>query len=277
MIFAFVDESGHPHPNDSCTRPVLAVVCIDARNLRMLNTELFHLKHNLLGKEQFEIEAKANHLLNRATFRNRPEKRELVEAFFEMCRNFPFTLFAIVMERPLTPPPTDRDILPMPFRYILYRVNRFVETEQPDDLAVLLFDGDGSQYNRLSGRFSNWLYKSLRGRSLRTLAESPFFVDSQFTPGIQVADMAAGVIRIFQENNLHIRIPSGDPFLSAIARYYRILEQKTLNLVPLTGTGYWYGLYFMSERMHHVLEPLEEDNEEEAQLGAMNETEERSL
>ena len=86
MIFAFVDESGHPHPNDSCTRPVLAVVCIDARNLRMLNTELFHLKHNLLGKEQFEIEAKANHLLTRATFRNRPEKREFVEAFFEIIR-----------------------------------------------------------------------------------------------------------------------------------------------------------------------------------------------
>ena len=84
----------------------------------------------------------------RATFRNRPEKREFVEAFFEMCRNFPFTLFAIVMERPLTPP---------------------------------------------------------------------------------------------------------------------------------TGTGVWYGLYFMSERMHHVLEPLEEGNEEEANSGAMNETEERSF
>jgi hypothetical protein len=262
MIFAFVDESGHPHPSDSCTRPVLAVVCIDARDLRTLNTELFHLKRNLLRKEQFEIEAKANKLLTRATFKNRPEKREFVEAFFEMCRNFPLTLFAIVMERPLTPPPTSRDILPMPFRYILYRVNRLVETEKPDDLAIVLFDGDGSQYNRLSERFSNWLYKSLKGRSLRTLAESPFFVDSAFTPGIQIADMAAGVIRIYQENNLHIRVPPADPFLSAIARYYRILEQKTVDLVPPTGTGSWYGFYFMSERMHHVLESVEEDDEE---------------
>ncbi|MDO8750190.1 MAG: DUF3800 domain-containing protein [Dehalococcoidia bacterium] len=254
MIFAFVDESGHPHPKDSSTRPVLAAACFDARDLRALNTELFHLKRQLLGKEQFEVEAKANQLLTRSTFRNRPEKREFVEAFFDMCRNFPFKLFAVVMERPLTPPPIDRDILPMPFRYILYRVNRYVELEEPDDLGVVLFDGDGTQFNRLSERASNWLFKSQGGQSLSHLAESPFFVNSEFTPGIQIADMAAGVIRIYQENTLHRHIPSGDPFLSAISRYYKILEQKTVDLPRPVGTGIWYGIYFMSERMHHVLE-----------------------
>ena len=34
MIFAFMDESGHPHPKDASTRPVLVSVCIEDKNLR---------------------------------------------------------------------------------------------------------------------------------------------------------------------------------------------------------------------------------------------------
>ncbi|MCH7800238.1 MAG: DUF3800 domain-containing protein [Chloroflexi bacterium] len=41
------------------------------------------------------------------------------------------------------------------------------------------------------------------------LADNPFFVDSRLTPGIQVADMVAGVIRIYQENELNRHIPQG--------------------------------------------------------------------
>ncbi|MDO8531975.1 MAG: DUF3800 domain-containing protein [Dehalococcoidia bacterium] len=254
MIFAFIDESGHPHPNDSSSRPVLAAACFEASELKNLNTQIFRLKSSLLGKEQFEIEMKAKDLVTRATFRRRPDKREFVEAFFEMVRNAHLTLFAVVMERPLTPPPTDKDVLPMPFRNILQRVNRFVETESPTELGAIMFDGNGSQYNQLAERFSNWLFKSRQGQSLTHLAESPFFVDSRYTPGIQVADMIAGVVRIYQENNLNRSIPRGDSFLSAIARYYKIVEQKTVDLTPPTGTQPWYGIYFMSERMHHVFD-----------------------
>jgi hypothetical protein len=254
MLFAFIDESGHPHPNDSSSRPVLAAACFEASELKNLNTQLFRLKNSLLGKEQFEIEMKAKDLITRATFRRRPEKKEFVEAFFEMMRNARVTLFAVVMERPLTPPPTGKDVLPMPFRYILYRVNRLVETGSPQELGAIMFDGNGSQYNQLAERFSNWLFKSRRGQSLAHLAESPFFVDSRYTPGIQVADMVAGVVRIYQENNLNRFIPRGDPFLSAIARYYKIVQQKTVDLTPPTGTEPWYGIYFMSERMHHVFD-----------------------
>ena len=74
--------------------------------------------------------------------------------------------------------------------------------------------------------------------------------------------MVAGVIRLYQENNLHMKRSVGDPFLSAISRYYGILEQKTVDLVSPTG-GPWYGIYFMSERMHHVLDPVGEDEVEE--------------
>ena len=255
MLFAFIDESGQPHPNDPSTRPVLATVCVRAEDLRALNTGLYRLKRDILGKDQFRVEAKANELLTRGTLKRCPDKREFVESFFEFVNNFPLVVFAIVMERPLMEPPKDRNILPMPFRYILQRIDRLTELGDMGsgtDLAAVMFDGDGSQSHRISERFSNWLFRSHSGRALTRLAESPFFVDSKFTPGIQVADMVAGVIRIYQENRLNEGVPAGDHFLTAISRYYRAVEQKSTNLPsPTDSSENWYGIYFMPERLHH--------------------------
>jgi len=257
MLFAFMDESGHPHPKDATTRPVLVSVCIDAQDLRAVCTELFKLKRRILQKEH-TFEAKAKKLITRSTFRNRPEKREFVESFFDMCRNLQLTVFAAIMERPQSPPPTDIDFLPMQFRHLLYRINRLLVLEKENELGAIFFDGDGSQYNHLAIRFNNWLYKSRGGQSLVNLVESPFFVDSRLTGGIQIADMIASVIRIYEENELFRAPPTGDAFLSSISRYYRIIKEKTRNLEAPNGF-IWYGFERMPERLHYGPTEPEED------------------
>ena len=84
------------------------------------------------------------------------------------------------------------------------------------------------------------------------MAESPFFVDSKFTPGIQVADMVAGVIRIYHERRLNEGVPDVDEFLSAINRRYEAIRRKSMNLsLPATAQPL-YGIYFMPERVHHA-------------------------
>lgn len=60
MLFAFMDESGHPHPKDASTRPVLVSVCIEDKDLRNVCTELFKLKRRILNKDNDEFEAKAS-------------------------------------------------------------------------------------------------------------------------------------------------------------------------------------------------------------------------
>ena len=97
MLFSFMDESGHPHPNDSATRPVLVSVCIKDKDLRNVCTELFKLKRRILNKDNSDFEAKASQIINRSTFRNRPDKREFVESFFDKCRNLPILIFAIII------------------------------------------------------------------------------------------------------------------------------------------------------------------------------------
>ena len=251
MLFAFIDESGNPHPNDSSERPVLASVCINANMLRQLNSELFRLKRDILGKDQFRAEIKSSDLLTRGTFKNRPDKRELVGSFFEMLEKFPLTVFAVVMYRPTMPVSTDRNFLPFQFRYILQRINGLVELTPEVDLATVMFDGNSDQYSYLSERFSNWMFRSNWGRSLTRLAESPFFVDSKVTPGIQVADMVAGVIRKYQEYRLYDNVPGNSSFLSAISRFYDIVRAKSSNLPLMSRQEVLYGMYFMPESMHY--------------------------
>ena len=256
-----MDESGHPHPNDQSTRPVLVTVCVDAGYLRTINTELFRLKRRILRREWFDFEMKAKKLITPGTFRNRPEKREFVESFFELLRNLDVVIFAQIMERPTQPPPTSKDFLPMQFRQLLYRVNRYLELHHSDTLAAIMFDGNGSQFGGLAVRFSNWLYRTVGGQSLTYLADSPFFVDSKVTPGIQLADMVASAIRQYEEQELFRGVPAGDSFASAIARYYRIVREKTLDLEAPQGDFTWYGFNRMPERDHYQHSPSEQEVE----------------
>ena len=247
-MLVFIDESGHPHPPDRSTRPVLLAVCIDERDARSVNTALYRLKKDILNREPEEFEAKANQLITRATFRNRTDKREFVESFFDRCRELPFTIFAVVMDKPQTVPVSSHTFLPMQFRFLLYRVQELLR--ERTEHANILFDGDGIALGHLSQRFNNFLYRSRTGQSLTNITDTPFFVDSRITPGIQIADMFASVVRQYHENGLTRGVPRGDAFLSAIARFYKTVGEKTVDLTPREGET-WYGISYMSERYHY--------------------------
>lgn len=49
-MLAYIDESGLPNPNDSCTRPVLAAMCVTEDVDRHLTETLFRYKNALIGK-----------------------------------------------------------------------------------------------------------------------------------------------------------------------------------------------------------------------------------
>lgn len=256
-MLAFFDESGHPHPKDASTRPVCVSVCISERQSHFISGRLHALKRDIIQKE--EVEFKAQKLLNRGTFRRVPAKRELVEAFFDLLRTLPFTIFAVIMERPQNLLPTDTLYLPNQFRYLLQRCDLLAK--ETNDMVTLLFDGD-CQSGGLSLKFNSFLYRSTEGQSMTTITDAPFFVDSRVTAGIQIADMAAGVIRIYQEQGLYRNVPRGDAFLSAIKRFYAVLEEKTKDqLTPQSEER--PGFYFMPERAHYFT--ISSTNEPETQ------------
>lgn len=115
-------------------------------------------------------------------------------------------------------------------------------------MATLLFDGAAGQLGGLSFKFGAYLYRSDEGRASVNITDTPFFGDSKASAGIHIADMIASVIRHYQEAELYrTNPPIGDAFLLAIRRYYRVIEQKTVD--QTSHDGYPRpGLYRMTAR-----------------------------
>ena len=93
------------------------------------------------------------------------------------------------------------------------------------------------------------------------VADTPCFVDSSYTMGIQLADLVAGVIRQYEQAELFSDPYPDDFYLRAIARYSNV-RSKTQELTDPTGTFPWHGLHRMPERLHYI------ESDEEAIGGA---------
>ena len=162
-MLVFIDESGHPHPEDSTERPVLAAVCFPQQQSRNISRQIFSIKRGVLGDERAGLELKANSILNQRTFRRRQDFPELLEEVFDSIRNLPINIFAVVMEKPEAQVPRDDNRLPRQYRYILQRANALLSGQQ--EMAVVLVDGDGSQYGGLSAKFERYLNR-FHGRAI---------------------------------------------------------------------------------------------------------------
>ncbi len=248
-MLVFLDESGTPHPNDQSTRPVIVGICIDRENVRAVSAQLYSLKRRL-GTPNAEL--KGGKYLTPRVFRNRPNEWEVVESFFDLIRSLSLTLFAVVMEHPKQMPygREAENYLPNEYRYLLQRINQLAE--ETNRMATILFDGEGPTLYRgmLPMKFDSFLYRSAEGQSFTSICDSPYFVDSSLTQGIQIADMAAYVCRVYQENNLYEEMPQGNSYLSAISRYYNVLRDKTKDFTTSEGFSR-PGIYFMPESDHY--------------------------
>lgn len=260
-MWVYVDESGHPHPNDTCEKSVLVAVCLDESYNRQITLDLHNLKRDLLGKEDYEVKAK--NLLRPSTFLRVPAKRELVEAIFDLCGNLPLQVFAVIMPRPRQLPMYDLGYLPVQYVHLLQRVQILMEARP--DKAIMVFDDGGptgiwkarlpqdqqllhrASALLLSRAFTNFLFRHPKGRQFDRINEVPFFVSSEIVPGLQIADLIAGCIRLCHQTGLHEARHVLRPFDSALKRFYSLLETKKQDLVDRDGSTIW-AFYSMSER-----------------------------
>jgi hypothetical protein len=205
---------------------------------------LHNMKKDLLGREDYEL--KGSQLLRKSTFQAVIKKRELVECFFDYLRNLPITVFAMVMPKPTKIPKWNLTTLPDQYEFLLMRINILVE--ESNENALLIFDDGGpsgiwaeggpSDIN-LARAITNYLFRHGRGKTFTRIYEVPMFVKSIITPGIQIADMIARCIRIYEEKQLHLVARATDPFDSAISRFYKIIADKKKDLKDESGNTLW--------------------------------------
>ena len=233
-MLAFIDESGHPHPNDPCQRPVVVSVCLNEVDGRSIAARIHGLKRDLLGQERVEL--KARNLINRRTFRRKPHFISFLEEFFNTLNNFPVTIFAMIMQAPFEHTQSDEEYLPNRFRFLVQRIELLAE--ERNSMATILFDGSAGLFGGLGWQFNGYLFRSEEGRACRHITDVPSFVDSKTSAGIQIADMVASVIRQYEEAELYKQSPQkGDTYLYTIRRWYEIIEQKTRDDLTTTD-GY---------------------------------------
>ncbi len=256
-MLAFIDESGSIHPNDSNPVSVLLAVCMAEQTHRGISRQLYSRSKAIFGTETLR-ELKGTELLNRRTLTRIAEKKELVESVFEMIQNLDITIFAIVIPRPNRPLDLPKGYLPKPHRFLFQRINALAESMNQE--AVLVYDGNGMNIlgMNMASCVSNYIFRVAEPNNiLRRIVDTPLFVDSKVTPGIQITDLAASVVRQYEQNTLLINAPKSDFYLAAISRYYRIIKTKTVDNLLSDNHQPLHGFYRMSETQLYQQTPDE--------------------
>ena len=250
-MLVFIDESGHPRPSDATTRPTILAVCIEEAVLGQLSRAMFALQRSLLSQMKLnkkEREGKASELLNRRALTKNAAKREFAEAFFDRLRDFPLTVFAVVAERPEKEPYEGPDNLQAHHRFLLDRIELFMEREHPNDLALLVYDDlDPGNATKFAQSLDGFMERG-PGKGMKHIVPSALFANSEFAPGIQIADRFAYVVRINEEELLYQSPVHADPYFSTIKRFASIVRQKTKNYeLPEVEPGFMsYGISTIS-------------------------------
>jgi hypothetical protein len=226
----FIDESGQDRRDSPYE--VLAGVAVEDRRIWPLIRDLSDAQLHIFGMRLFEAygrEAKAQKLLNRGTFRHAGQlepfphedrtrlARELLlngkdvtrerltalgQAKIEYCR-FALDLarrhrckvFATIVPQE-APRPPEADALRKDYAFLFERFYYFLNALPHDPMGYLVFDErDRSQCHILLGQISSYFVRTANGRSRsRLIIPEPFFVHSDLTSLVQVADIVAYVI-----------------------------------------------------------------------------------
>ncbi len=240
-MLAFIDESGKPNPNDANSRPVVVAVCFDESVSRDITRRIYAIKRNLLDSQQTEAELKGTKLLKEKTYTRSRASRLFAEDFFAALSTWEVTIFATIMRAPFAARQKD-GLLETRFRYLLQRIDLLAA--ECGTHANVMFDGRGDEFRDLSRRFSGYLFRSNEGRRRLNITDSPAFVDSATSAGIQIADMCAYVISKYQEKQLFSLPPSQDDcYQRAVRSWYRYIESRTRDFDGPDDVT-WRGFYF---------------------------------
>ncbi|MEO8147764.1 MAG: DUF3800 domain-containing protein [Bacteroidia bacterium] len=229
--FFFADESG-TDKQDSLYE-VLCAVAIKDDDLWHIVSQLKITEKNLLGTRYggSEREIKGRKFLKRKVFKQArgfeiiPEtertllakeciengntasarhiaalaqaKLEYVRKLLEICNQFRIKIFASISSEPLRETDDKSNVfLRRDYVYAFERMYYYLEDKKNDDQGIIVFDElEKSKSHILVSQLENYFKKSSKGRQRSGLIiPEPFFVHSDLTTGIQIADLIAYII-----------------------------------------------------------------------------------
>lgn len=229
--FIFVDESGIDKRDSDYE--VLCGVAIEDRDLWNIISVLKDLEIRILGTRYSNStrEIKGRKFLKRKVFQhaayfndisdpertvlaakclangNAATKRELaalaqakleyVRRLLQTCSQYRLKVFAAISSEPIRE--TDNQLnglLRRDYVYFLERIYYYLEDLKRQDQGVIVFDElEKSESHILVEELENYFKKTVKGKQRSSLIiPEPFFVHSDLTTGIQIADLMAYII-----------------------------------------------------------------------------------
>ena len=227
--FLFVDESGHDRRESPYE--VLAGVAVQDRDLWNLIQALREAEIRHFGRrytaERAELKAKkllktktyklaaqlppiplqeradlARNCLEHGETAGRRELTALAQAkiayvaeALEICTRFRCRAFASIVH-PDAPRPGPGDYLRKDYTYLFERFFYFLEDTGPDTLGLVVFDElERVQSHILVEQMSRYFQETRTGRARAPrIVPEPFFVHSELTTGVQLADLVAYLV-----------------------------------------------------------------------------------
>ena len=226
--FLFIDESGHDRR--ASLYEVLAGIAIHKQTLREVVDELHAAEIHSFGRRYSggNRELKGSKLLKRKVFRHRDLNAEVDEAgipvlaraalddgagadapmlkalalaklayvasVFDICARLGCRAFASIVETGAHP--TGGNGLRKDYAYLFERFFYFLEDSDADEQGVVVFDElEKSKRHLLIDQMHRYFAETAGGRHRASrIIPEPFFVHSDLTIGVQIADLVAYVI-----------------------------------------------------------------------------------
>lgn len=192
-MLVFVDESEWPAPKTPEGYTVWAAVALNPKLGKRFFREVFTLETKFWKiSEPYEFEIKGRLLLSRRGMTS-PKKLEFVEELLSLCKQYGIQTFAVGMRVSQSPLPGIA--APNVFRvyhFLLERIEDMMVQSHPDEMAIIAFDSQDEKTDRRRAlEYGNFLYGHEAGKAMQHIVDTPYFVSSKVTVGIQIADLVA--------------------------------------------------------------------------------------
>ena len=241
-MLAFIDVSGDPFslPQNS---PWIAThtLCIKKRSIYDITATMHRLKRDLLDNEYLEI--KSTDLVNKSTL-NHPElaKARYLQSVVDLCLNHCDCRHAsVVFKNSGKNRKSGNGHLPKHYVDSLWRVEAIARDWGVKDVLVIIDNNTRKTDKNLAFSFNNYIYRSNGGDLLANILPVPLFADSETTTGLQLADIAAGIMRNYY-SRIGQTIDEHDDdyyFYQKVKGYYEIIKARSIDRrvasFPVTG------------------------------------------
>jgi len=233
-MIGFIDVSGTPYNANNKTAWVSAnAICIRKRAIYEITATMHRLKRDILNSEFIEL--KATDLVNKSTLSHpNLDKFQYLQGVVDFCLSHKDCRHAaIVFSNIGQSKKSETNRLPRHYVDLLWRIEAIardygsLETE-----TLVIIDNNAPKADKhLALAFNNYLYRSLGGEHLAKILPIPIFAVSETTAGIQLADIAAGIMRNYYTLRLNERPEeeTDTPFERKLREYHAIIMARSVN------------------------------------------------